>query len=63
MDDLVHRLLQLTPEERLELARQAASELSGLDEDDVVAAWRRALERRFGDEAGQLPLLDQHDGA
>ena len=60
MDDLVHRLLQLTPEERLELARQAASELGGPDEEDVVAAWRRALQRRFGSPEGQLPLFDQH---
>lgn len=60
MDDLVTRLLRLTPEERLDLARQAASELGGLDEEDVVAAWRRALERRFGNSEGQLPLFDQH---
>jgi hypothetical protein len=59
MDDLLTRLLRLTPEERMELARQAASELGGLDEDDVVAAWRRALERRFGSAEGQLPLFEQ----
>ena len=60
MDDLVTRLLRLTPEERMELARQAARELSGMEEDDVVAAWRRALERRFGASESQLPLFDQH---
>jgi hypothetical protein len=59
MDDLVTQLLRLTPEERVELARQAARELSGMDEDDVVAAWRRALERRFGAAESQLPLFDQ----
>lgn len=59
MDDLVTRLLRLTPEERLDLARQAATELTGMDEDDVVAAWRRALERRFGASESQLPLFEQ----
>lgn len=57
--DLVSRLLRLTPDERIEVAREAAAELDGSSDDDVLAAWERALERHVGDDDGQLPLFDQ----
>ena len=50
-------LLRLTPEERVELAREVAAHLTSADDAAVEAEWLRVLERRFPDEdAEQLPL-------
>ncbi|HEY2745364.1 MAG TPA: addiction module protein [Polyangia bacterium] len=57
MDRLTSMLLRLTPDERLELAREVAAAVSAADDTAVEDAWMRALERRFGsDEPEQLAL-------
>ena len=57
MDRLTSLLLRLTPEERVEMAREVAARVSSPDDAAVEREWLRALERRFGDEElDQLPL-------
>ena len=57
MDRLTSLLLRLTPDERLEMAREVAARVSSADDAAVEGEWLRALERRFGDdEPEQLPL-------
>ena len=57
MDRLTSMLLRLTPDERVELAREVAARVSSPDDATVEREWLRALERRFGvDEPEQLPL-------
>jgi hypothetical protein len=65
MDPLTKLLLRLTPDERMEMAREVAAQVGSADDVEVEAAWMRALERRFGgDEPEQLPLWqdDHHVG-
>jgi putative addiction module component len=62
MGRLTTLLLRLTPDERLEIAREVASRVASADDFDVEAEWLRALERRFGgDEPEQLPLWEPAD--
>ena len=57
MDHLTRLLLRLTPDERMELAREVAARVSSADDAAVEREWLRALERRFGDdEPEQLTL-------
>jgi len=57
MDSLTSLLLRLTPDERLEMAREVAARVSSHDDAEVEREWLRALERRFGEEdPEQLPL-------
>jgi hypothetical protein len=57
MDRLTSLLLRLTPDERVEMAREVAAKVSSPDDAAVEREWLRALERRFGDdERDQLPL-------
>ncbi|MCA1662762.1 MAG: hypothetical protein LC659_00545 [Myxococcales bacterium] len=58
MDRFTSLLLRLTPDERVEMAREVAARVSSPDDDAVERAWLDALERRFGDddELAQLPL-------
>jgi hypothetical protein len=57
MDRLTSMLLRLTPDERLEMAREVAARVSAADDAAVESEWLRALERRFGhDEPEQLAL-------
>jgi hypothetical protein len=57
MDRLTSLLLRLTPDERMQMAREVAARLGGADDAAVEAEWLQALERRFGgDEPEQLPL-------
>ena len=60
MDSLTKLLLRLTPDERMEMAREVAAQVGSADDAAVEAAWRRALERRFGlEEPEQLPLWQE----
>lgn len=64
MDRLMSLLLRLTPDERVELAREVAAHLTSADDDDVEAEWMRVLERRFSDEEPeQLPLWSDRPDA
>ena len=57
MDHLTQLLLRLTPDERMQMAREVAARVGAADDASVEAEWMRALERRFGgDEPEQLPL-------
>ena len=57
MDPLTKLLLRLTPDERMQMAREVAAQVGSADDAEVEAAWMRALERRFGEEEPeQLPL-------
>jgi hypothetical protein len=57
MDRLTSMLLRLTPDERMEMAREVAARVSAADDVAVEAEWMRALERRFGgDDPEQLAL-------
>jgi len=58
MDRLTSLLLRLTPDERVEMAREVAARVSSPDDAAVEREWLAALERRFGDddELAQLPL-------
>jgi hypothetical protein len=58
MDRLTSLLLRLTPDERAEMAREVAANVSSPDDAAVEREWLRALLRRFGDddEMTQLPL-------
>lgn len=58
MDRLTSLLLRLTPDERVQLAREVATRICSADDADVEREWLRALERRFGggDRAAQLRL-------
>ncbi|MDB4968290.1 MAG: hypothetical protein JWN44_3979 [Myxococcales bacterium] len=58
MDRLTALLLRLTPDERIALSREVAKRVQSSDDDDVVAAWRDVLERRFAEPESQLPLFD-----
>jgi hypothetical protein len=49
MDRLIRLLLQLPPDERLEVARQVADRMGGLDDASIEAEWRRTLDRRCDD--------------
>ena len=63
MDRLTSLLLRLTPDERLELAREVAGRVASADDAAVEAEWMRALERRFGaDEPEQLALWSEDSG-
>jgi hypothetical protein len=62
MGRLTTLLLRLTPDERLEIAREVASRIASADDFDVEAEWMRALERRFGrGEPDQLLLWQPAD--
>ena len=57
-------LLRLTPDERIELAREVAARLTSADDAAVEAEWMRVLERRFSDEEpAQLPLWSDRPDA
>jgi hypothetical protein len=57
MDRLTSLLLRLTPDERMQMAREVAARVGSADDAAVEVEWMRALERRFGvDEPEQLPL-------
>ena len=57
MDHLTQLLLRLTPDERMQMAREVAARVAGADDASVEDEWMRALERHFGgDEPEQLPL-------
>ena len=57
MDRLTRLLLRLTPDERMQMAREVAARVGSADDAAVEAAWLSALEQQFGaDEPEQLPL-------
>ena len=57
MDRLTSLLLRLTPNERMQMAREVAALVGSADDAAVEAAWMVALERRFGrEQPEQLPL-------
>lgn len=64
MDRLTSLLLRLTPDERMEMAREVAACVGSADDLDVEREWLRALERRFGDDTPeQLPLWQEDASA
>jgi hypothetical protein len=63
MDRLTSLLLRLTPDERLEMAREVAARVSSAEDAAVETEWLRALERRFGHEdPEQLGLWSDLEG-
>jgi hypothetical protein len=57
MDRLTSLLLRLTPDERMQMAREVAARVACADDASVEGEWLRALEQRFGgEEPEQLPL-------
>jgi hypothetical protein len=63
MDRLTALLLRLTPDERIELAREVAARVASMEDADIEAEWLRALENRFGHEPEQLPLWQSEPDA
>ena len=65
MHRLTSLLLRLTPDERVEVAREVAASLRSADDAEVETEWLRALARRFADDEGgeQLPLWSDRPDA
>jgi hypothetical protein len=56
MDRLTALLLRLTPEERMQVAREVAATVGAANDAAIESEWLRALERRFGGQDPELPL-------